>query len=155
MEIVIVLVLIGLVLTMVAKLGSGFSDKIRFASTKESLVQAVEHVIQEAATTSNVRTASGNAAYGSIFLSLTNSGTRVERTYLSGDLAAPVTGSTLLENGIILTTGFALTLKPYAVGCAATSGTEVRVARTPRPENYIACYKIDTATCKLREKSCN
>lgn len=82
-EIVIVLVLIGLVLTMVAKLGSGFSDKIRFASTKESLVQAVEHVIQEAATTSNVTTASGHAAYGSIFLSLTNSGTAVERTYMS------------------------------------------------------------------------
>lgn len=102
-EIVIVIVLIGLVLTMVAKLGSGFSDKLRFASTKESAVQAVEHVIQEAATTSDVRIDTGHSAYGYIFLSIASSGNSVEWTYHSGDLQAPITRSVPVENATFVT----------------------------------------------------
>ena len=54
-EIIITILLIAVVLTMVTSLGSGFSDRVRFANTKEEVTAKMTNIIQEAATTNAVR----------------------------------------------------------------------------------------------------
>lgn len=62
-EIIITLLLIAIILAMVTSLGSGFSDRVRFANTKEEVIAKVTTVIQEAATTNAVRMGSGWQRY--------------------------------------------------------------------------------------------
>lgn len=151
-EIVITIVIIGIVLAMVTNLGSWFSDKIRFANTKERFASSIQNTLQEASTTNSVHLSSWWVKYWYLSLGVL-SGTSLQATYGSGELVAPFSREILIDRALVTTSGFHITLIPYAVGCTVHSGASLQITSTENT-NFHACYSVAAATCKLQEVVC-
>jgi|GEM_PF-6266167 len=112
------------------------------------------YVIQQAATTNSAPVGTGWQRYGSLTLMLPLSGNLISRSYSSGELAQDVTGESALSYGSVMTSGYSITLHPYAVGCTIGSGSAFTVVSADN-ERLKACYETNDATCKIREVKCN
>ena len=151
-EILVTLIIIGIALSMVANMGSGFSDRVRFANTKEETVSAISNVVQEAATTNAVRVGTWREKYGMITVTIL-SWTSIWREYSSGVLALPITGEKVIRRGTLTATWFSLIVVPYAVWCELPDSKFFSLTSADNP-NMRACYETDPTTCKTREIVC-
>lgn len=153
-ELVITIVIIGVVLSMVTGLGNWFSDRIRFANTKEVVTQSLQNIVQEAATTNAVRIGTGWVRYGMLsFFIPVWSGALISWTYSTWDLSTAFSGTKRIEHGILITSWFSRSITPYEIGCRLWTGDRFRLVSTDDTKLQ-ACFRMQASTCKLQEISC-
>lgn len=148
-ELVIIMMVMGIVLTMTMRLWRSYTQRVRFQQEKEQFISSFMRYTTFART-SNL---AWNAPYKNLIVTI-----KEDSIFAWTDTNVTVGWYNLEQSTLVVPWNtYTLTMAPYTIGCELQQDPtmkEVELRQKSSVGQGEACYVLTLSTCKLQELSC-